>query len=169
MTIKTDCFLACRNAAEATRIVADLSRSTAVGKITLLLPDETDDIDDIPEGCHAMAVGTITGSDAMGAMAGTSEAEYVLLCTKATYITLGEGAVERMVMAAEDSGAAMLYADHMARRAFLISSTLLIPPPTVSGIKTLAAVLLITSSIALRSSKVAVISRKTSSSAPSAS
>lgn len=114
MTIKTDCFLACRNAAEATRIVADLSRSTAVGKITLLLPDETDDIDDIPEGCHAMAVGTITGSDAMGAMAGTSEAEYVLLCTKATSITLGEGAVERMVMAAEDSGAAMLYADHMA-------------------------------------------------------
>ena len=114
MTIKTDCFLACRNAAEAAPLVAELSRSMAVGRITILLPDEADSDNDLPEGCHAVAASTVTGSDAMGLMAGTTEADYALLCTKAGTVAMGMGAVERMVNVAEDSGAAMVYADRWA-------------------------------------------------------
>lgn len=112
MTINTDCFLACRDAAEVTSLVADLSRSLAVRKINLLLPADTDDSEEVPEGCRAVAVNTVTGSDTIGAMAGLTEADYALLFTKAWTVTLGAGAVERMVRAAEDSGAAMVYTDH---------------------------------------------------------
>ena len=64
MTIKTDCFLACRNAAEAAPLVAELSRSMAVGRITILLPGEADGDEGMPEGCQAVAANTVTGSDA---------------------------------------------------------------------------------------------------------
>ncbi len=112
MTIKTDCFLACRCAAEAAPLVARLCDCPAVGKITLLLPDEADESETLPEGCGAVAVGTVTGSDAIGAVAGMAEADYALFCTKGGAVSMGEGAVERMAMVAEDSGAAMVYADH---------------------------------------------------------
>ena len=50
-----------------------------------------------------------------------------------------------------------------------MSSTERIPPPTVNGMNTFSAVLSTTSTIVLRLSLVAVISRNTSSSAPSRS
>ena len=48
------------------------------------------------------------------------------------------------------------------------SSTFLIPPPTVSGMKTCSAVRRTTSKVVSRPSTVAEISRKVNSSAPSA-
>lgn len=126
MTIKTDCFLACRTAAEAAPLVADLNRSMAVGRITLLLPDGANDSDDTPGNCLTVAVDTVTGSDAMGALAGMTEADYTLLCTKGQAVTMGEGAVERMIMAAEDTGAAMVYADHYAEE-----GGIMVPHPSI--------------------------------------
>ena len=49
-----------------------------------------------------------------------------------------------------------------------MSATVRMPPPTVSGMKQLAAVRATTSTIVLRSSWLAVMSRNTSSSAPCA-
>jgi hypothetical protein len=50
---------------------------------------------------------------------------------------------------------------------FRISCTVRMPPPTVSGMKTWSAVRRTTSTIVSRLSEVAVMSRNTSSSAPS--
>src|SRR6266498_5698553 len=56
-----------------------------------------------------------------------------------------------------------------ASRRFLISSTSRMPPPTVNGMKTVSATRLTNSSVVLRPSCVAEISRKTNSSAPCSS
>ena len=55
------------------------------------------------------------------------------------------------------------------RRSFLASSKERTPPPTVRGMKTLSATLATTSRRMARSSWVAEMSRKTSSSAPASS
>ena len=53
----------------------------------------------------------MTSSNAVMTIAERARAEYVLLFTKPTPVTLGQGAVERMVRVADDSGAALVYAD----------------------------------------------------------
>jgi hypothetical protein len=56
-----------------------------------------------------------------------------------------------------------------ARSSRSTSCTLLTPPPTVSGMNSCSAVRVITGSSALRPSRLALMSRNTSSSAPCAS
>ena len=54
----------------------------------------------------------MTSSNAVMDMAGKARAEYVLLLTKPTPVTLGQGALERLLRVATDAGAALVYADH---------------------------------------------------------
>ena len=54
----------------------------------------------------------LRSSASLRQVAARSSAPFVVLVTKAADITLGEGAVERMMQAACDTGAAMVYADH---------------------------------------------------------
>ena len=53
----------------------------------------------------------MTSSNAVMKIAERARAEYVLLFTKPTSVTIGQGALGRMVRAASDSGAALVYAD----------------------------------------------------------
>ena len=53
----------------------------------------------------------MTSSNAVMKIAERARAEYVLLYTKPTSVTIGQGALGRMVRAASDSGAALVYAD----------------------------------------------------------
>ena len=55
-------------------------------------------------------------SEALGRMAAQTEAPFVALVVKDTQLELGEGALERMVSVACDSGAAMVYADRYERK-----------------------------------------------------
>ena len=54
---------------------------------------------------------SMTSSNAVMEMAERARAEYVLLFTKPTPVTLGQNALERMLRTALDSGAALVYAD----------------------------------------------------------
>jgi len=53
----------------------------------------------------------MTSSNAVMKIAERARAEYVLLFTKPTSVTIGQGALGRMVRVASDSGAALVYAD----------------------------------------------------------
>ena len=53
----------------------------------------------------------ISSTEALQRVAGLSGAEYVLLQTKPVRVELGEGAIERLLRVAVDSGAAMVYSD----------------------------------------------------------
>ena len=58
-------------------------------------------------------VESMTSSNAVMNMAEQARAEYVLLFTKPAVVTLGKGALERMLRVAVDSKAALVYADRM--------------------------------------------------------
>ena len=45
-------------------------------------------------------------------IADNTDADFVLLCTKTTHMTLGQNALHRMLQAADDTGAALVYSDH---------------------------------------------------------
>lgn len=51
-------------------------------------------------------------SQAVREMAETADTPFTLLCTKATTLSIGLFALERMIQIAKDSGAGMVYADH---------------------------------------------------------
>ena len=93
MKQKIDCFLACHEAAEVAHTVEQLQRSTVVNRI------------------FPMEQQSMLGSSMVMYVAERATADYVLLVLKAVPLTIGEGAVERMLLVANDMEAAMVYAD----------------------------------------------------------
>ncbi len=59
---------------------------------------------------------SMTSSQVVMSMAEQARAPYVLLFTKPAPVTLGQGALERLLRVALDSGAALVYADRIERR-----------------------------------------------------
>ena len=61
-------------------------------------------------------VGGMASSASIMNIAEQAQAEYTLLLTKPTPVTIGQNALERMVRVAVDSGAALVYADRLERK-----------------------------------------------------
>ena len=61
-----------------------------------------------------MDFGTLRSSAAVRRIASLSDAEFTLICTKATALRLVAFALERLLQVADDTGADLLYADHFA-------------------------------------------------------
>jgi len=95
MREKIDCFLPCNDPKATDEIVAQLRDSKTVQNIISLESG-------------------IAGSATLIRIADEAKADYVLLQTKPVRLTLGQGALDRMLRVASDSDAAMVYADHYA-------------------------------------------------------
>ena len=93
MIQKTDCFLASLDEQATGALVSQLEKSTLVRDIYYL--------QDI----------SLQSSSFLWYVAEKAKADYVLLQLKPVAITLGAGALERMMAVASDTGAAMVYAD----------------------------------------------------------
>ena len=93
MIQKIDCFLACHDKHLSGTLTSQLEKSTSVKGIFFL--------QDIP----------LQSSRSLMYVAEKATADYVLLQLKPVVITLGAGALERMMAVASDTGAAMVYAD----------------------------------------------------------
>ena len=93
MTQKIDCFLSCHNASEMTHTVKQLEESTLVRHV-FLLENQPLQSDDVLMNVAEQAV-----------------ADFVLLTLKPQPLNLGKGALERLMLVATDTGAAMVYAD----------------------------------------------------------
>jgi hypothetical protein len=104
------CFIPFSGREQAEQTVKNLRAEKIVDKIFLI--SAKGDTDDAIEGCEKIVVTSPFGSDTIKMMAGLSETRYTLLYTKETTLRLGMFALERMVSIADDSDAAMLYADH---------------------------------------------------------
>ena len=97
MREKIDCFLPQGDATVMEEMAAQLQNSKAVQNVI------------------AMETGLMS-SNALMQVAENAKAEYVLLLTKPVKVTLGQGALDRMLRVASDSNAAMVYADHIERK-----------------------------------------------------
>ena len=61
-------------------------------------------------------LGHLPSSETMRAIAALAQADYTALQTKPTGLLLGEGALERMAQVADDTDAAMVYADRLEKK-----------------------------------------------------
>ena len=93
MREKIDCFLPALDEHIAKEITIQLRNSKTVQNITLL---ET----------------SLLSSNALMQVAENAKADYVLLLTKPVKVSLGQGALDRMLRVASDSNAAMVYSDY---------------------------------------------------------
>ena len=91
-----DCFLPNANREALQPTIEQLQKSTLVKNIL-------------------WADGLVSSNDVMK-VAEQARAEYVLLITKPTTVSLSDGTLQRLLRAANDSDAAMVYADHIERR-----------------------------------------------------
>ena len=70
----------------------------------------------VVRGIFHETLSTLLPSETLHTIAGKAMAEYTALVTKPVSIMMGEGALERMARAADDSGAALIYADRLERK-----------------------------------------------------
>ncbi|MBR1414233.1 MAG: glycosyltransferase family 2 protein, partial [Prevotella sp.] len=108
MREKIDCFLPCNDLGIAEDIVSQLRGNKTVQNIFLLVTEPVEGLHD----CGQIAVPGLTGSNTLMSIAENAKADYVLLITKSTRLTLGQRSLERLLRVACDSEAAMVYADH---------------------------------------------------------
>ena len=108
-----DCFIPYRCAAQAHATLGSLRTSQAVRQAWLLTPQGTPpaEITDAP----CLPVGTLHGTDTLKAIARHASARYVLLCLRPAVLHMGRFALERLVRVADDTGAAIVYADRYLR------------------------------------------------------
>ena len=106
-----DCFLPYSTAAMMQSLAAQLYEDGVVKNIYTLaadvLPTEA-----LPQYTHHLQAGSLLSLATMRLIATTATADYALFYLKQGPITLGYHALERMLQVAEETGAAMVYADH---------------------------------------------------------
>ena len=106
-----DCFLPYSTAAITQSLAAQLHESGVVKNIYTLaadvLPTEA-----LPQYAHQLQTGGLLSLATMRLISTTATADYALLYLKQGPVTLGYHALERMLQVAEETGAAMVYADH---------------------------------------------------------
>ena len=112
MRPKIDCFLACDNIATAMPAITQLRECGETGHIHIVVNEDIATAQRAPHGCTVIVADNPTGSDTMISIAENATAEYSLLLTKPTAVTIGEAAIGRLVKVARDTGAAMIYSDH---------------------------------------------------------
>ena len=106
-----DCFLPYSTAAMMQSLAAQLYEDGVVNDIYMLaadvLPTEA-----LPQYAHQLQAGGLLSLATMRLIATTATSDYALLYLKQGPVTLGYHALERMLQVAEETSAAMVYADH---------------------------------------------------------
>ena len=106
-----DCFLPFSTAAMMQSLTSQLCEEGVVKDLYILtaegLSSET-----LPKFARQLQTGGLLSLATMRLIAATATADYTLLYLKQGPITLGYHALERMLQVAEETGAAMVYADH---------------------------------------------------------
>ena len=107
---KIDCFLPCDDLAVAEKTVNQLRTDRTIRHIFLLVRETA--ADECPDECTLLTTDRLMSSDTIKTIAEATTADYVLLFTQPTPVLMGQYATERLLHVADDSGAAMVYADH---------------------------------------------------------
>nr|WP_315455755.1 DUF4922 domain-containing protein [uncultured Prevotella sp.] len=106
-----DCFLPYSTVAMMQSLAAQLHESGVVKSIYTLSAD-VPPTEALPQYTHHLQAGSLLSLATMRLIATTATADYALLYLKQGPVTLGYHALDRMLQVAEETGAAMVYADH---------------------------------------------------------
>ena len=108
---KIDCFLPCDSWQAIQQTIEQLCADKAIRHIYLLQNSGADTSEAMPRGCTSVTIDRLLSVETIKTIAAHTTAEFVMLLTKATPLTLGLYATERLLKVAADSGADWLYAD----------------------------------------------------------
>ena len=109
MNERIDFFLPCGDAAQVEELIETLRRTLVAGSISLLVRQP---LADVPKGCRQLTVDDgLTATQTLKTVAGQCQSNYAAIVTRPVAIRLGQGTLERLLRVANDSGAAMVYAD----------------------------------------------------------
>ncbi|MCR5077696.1 MAG: DUF4922 domain-containing protein [Prevotella sp.] len=106
-----DCFLPYGTAEAMTSLVAQLQETGAVNHIHIVTT-EAGPSDMLPETAYWLETDNLLSAKTMRLMAERTEADFVLFYMKASPLTIGYQAVERLLQVAGETKAVMVYADH---------------------------------------------------------
>ena len=112
MRQKIDLFLPCEDQDVAQEALLELHDNKTVQHINLLVSADFAASHQVPDGCTFIVVDRLESSNTVSSIAENTDADYVIICTKATPIRWGLYALERLLRTADDTGAVMVYSDH---------------------------------------------------------
>ena len=112
MRQKIDLFLPCEDLDVAQEALLELHDNKTVQHINLLVSADFAASHQVPDGCTFIVVDRLESSNNVSSIAENTDADYVIICTKATPIRWGLYALERFLRTADDTGAVMVYSDH---------------------------------------------------------
>ena len=112
MRQKIDLFLPCEDLDVAQKALLELHDNKTVQHINLLVSADFAASHQVPDGCTFIVVDRLESSNTVSSIAENTDADYVIICTKATPIRWGLYALERFLRTADDTGAVIVYSDH---------------------------------------------------------
>ena len=112
MRQKIDLFLPCEELDVAQEALLELHDNKTVQHINLLVSADFAASHQVPDGCTFIVVDRLESSNTVSSIAENTDADYVIICTKATPIRWGLYALERFLRTADDTRAVMVYSDH---------------------------------------------------------
>ena len=112
MREKIDLFLPCEDLEIAQEALLELHDNKTVQHINLLVNSDFAIHHQVPDGCTFIVIDRLESSNTVTSIAENTDADYAIVCTKATTIKWGLYALERFLRAADDTGAVMVYSDH---------------------------------------------------------
>lgn len=110
MRQRIDCFLVCQSLEALTETIAQLRQIPAVRHIFLMVNRELANTE-VTQDCSLVVVEQLQSSQFVMQIAEHAIASYALVVMKPTPVSLGATALERMMLVAEDTKAAMVYSD----------------------------------------------------------
>lgn len=104
---KADCFIAFTGREETLKLSSELKASLLVNNVFVISPEQ----EEIP-GCETLVVEQPLSTATMLQIAHKATAEFVFIALRSTPLECGQYALERLFQVAENTGAAMVYADY---------------------------------------------------------
>ena len=109
-----DCFLPCDDVQVAEQLVAQLRQDAAVRRIWLLVTEPFAQEHEAPEDARFAVTEGLISAQTMRQMAELATAPYVLFGLKTTPLTVGQNTPARLLRAARETGAQLIYSDRYA-------------------------------------------------------
>lgn len=107
---RINCFIPFLSAEQVKDTVNNLQKEEEINRIFLL--KTSDSTDEVIPGCEIIETTSTKSTDCIKKIADASDTDFSLIYTKHTKLSFGLFALERFINIAEDSAAAMVYADH---------------------------------------------------------
>lgn len=106
-----DCFLPCESVEAVHNVLRQLMGSRMIKHINLMVTEDTATSVAVPQNCTFIVVDSLRSSSAMKDIADSCTADYALLFLTTAQVSLGQYSIQRMMRAAAETEAAMVYGD----------------------------------------------------------